>query len=512
MKSEEVLTFRQSLSEFIIKGNHAFNFVEVPAFIRMIKSLSPKEAIPSRYTIQRDVIQLFIDNKKKLIEIIKKIDSNVAITTDIWTSLANDPFIAVTAHFFLSEKLRHVLLEFAIISHQHNAEQIKYMVQCVLEEYCIINNVISLTTDNAKNNISGINQFKDFLKYELFIEKEIFHLPCFGHVLNLCVQEGIQAINSTLNTLRNSSLSVKSSSKQVQVLHETSIALKQNYTKLKRDTNVRWNSTYIMIERALKMKRALRTLSNEEESNVFTKNKITDNEWEILSLISEFLKPFYEATLMVSQQSYPSLCVVIPLFDILIKHLRKEKNSSKTVLKDCASMIEEKFLKYENKLKNKLSLFAVILVPRLNIQYFKDSLTSTKFQELKTSFIDYSKQYYSNSSAQIKEISNENSSLLHSIYKKRKLTEFEEIERYFEMPQQDSKVDLINWWTTHKCSFPNLYKMANDILNIPATSVPSEQIFSKSGDVITKKRNRLSKDSIQAIMCADSMLKFFNQQ
>ncbi len=61
-------------------------------------------------------------------------------------------------------------------------------------------------------------------------------------------------------------------------------------------------------------------------------------------------------------------------------------------MKDCASMIEEKFLKYENKLKNKLSLFAVILVPRLNIQYFKDSLTNTEFEELKTSFFDYSKQ------------------------------------------------------------------------------------------------------------------------
>jgi hypothetical protein len=61
------------------------------------------------------------------------------------------------------------------------------MVQFVLEEYCIINNIISLTTDNAKNKISGINQFKDYLKYELFIEKEIFkeifNLRCFGHVL-----------------------------------------------------------------------------------------------------------------------------------------------------------------------------------------------------------------------------------------------------------------------------------------------------------------------------------------
>jgi hypothetical protein len=54
--------------------------------------------------------------------------------------------------------------------------------------------------------------------------------------------------------------------------------------------------------------------------------------------------------------------------------------------------------------------------------------------------------------------------------------------------------------------------MAFDILNIPATSVPSEQIFSKARDVITKKRNRLSKDSIQAIMCGNSMSKFFKSE
>ncbi len=50
MKSSEVITFGESLSQFIIKGNHGFNIVEV---------------IASLFTIQRDVIQLFIDNNKK---------------------------------------------------------------------------------------------------------------------------------------------------------------------------------------------------------------------------------------------------------------------------------------------------------------------------------------------------------------------------------------------------------------------------------------------------------------
>jgi hypothetical protein len=49
--------------------------------------------------------------------------------------------------------------------------------------------------------------------------------------------------------------------------------------------------------------------------------------------------------------------------------------------------------------------------------------------------------------------------------------------------------------------------MAFDIMCIPATSVPSEQIFSKARDLITKKRNRLSGQNIGVSMCLNCWLK-----
>ncbi len=276
---------------------------------------------------------------------------------------------------------------------------------------------------------------------------------------------------------------------------------------------MRWNSTYVMIERALKLKRVLKSLSCEEENNFFTKYKISENEWENLSAICEFLKTFFEATLMVSQQSYPCLCVVIPLFDTLLKHLQNYKNSQNSILKNCSNLMELKLKLYENKLKNDLSFYSVILDPRLNIHYFKDSIIDEQFNTLKESFLKFYKTNYCNESLSTsKETNKETSSLMHSIYKKRKISDDEEVERYFEIALEDSEIDLIQWWSTHKTLFPHLYRMAFEILNIPATSVPSEQIFSKAGDVITKKRNRLSKDSIQAIICGDSMSKFFKTE
>jgi hypothetical protein len=38
-------------------------------------------------------------------------------------------------------------------------------------------------------------------------------------------------------------------------------------------------------------------------------------------------------------------------------------------------------------------------------------------------------------------------------------------------------------------------------LLIPATSAPSECVFSQGGDIVTKKRNRLTGDSIRMIVC-----------
>jgi hypothetical protein len=88
----------------------------------------------------------------------------------------------------------------------------------------------------------------------------------------------------------------------------------------------------VMIKRALKLKRVLKSLSCKEENNVFTKYKISENEWQNLSAIYEFLKPFFEATHDFST-SYLSLCVVIPSFDTLLKHLQNYKNSENSILK-----------------------------------------------------------------------------------------------------------------------------------------------------------------------------------
>jgi hypothetical protein len=44
-------------------------------------------------------------------------------------------------------------------------------------------------------------------------------------------------------------------------------------------------------------------------------------------------------------------------------------------------------------------------------------------------------------------------------------------------------------------------RIAKDFLAIPATSALSECVFSIGSDVVTKKRNRLTGNSVRMIMC-----------
>ncbi|KAH9641461.1 hypothetical protein HF086_006077 [Spodoptera exigua] len=60
--------------------------------------------------------------------------------------------------------------------------------------------------------------------------------------------------------------------------------------------------------------------------------------------------------------------------------------------------------------------------------------------------------------------------------------------------------DVLQYWRDKKTCMPSLYALARSILNIPATSTPSERVFSTAGLVITAKRSRLNPIRVNRIV------------
>jgi hypothetical protein len=80
--------------------------------------------------------------------------------------------------------------------------------------------------------------------------------------------------------------------------------------KVKQDISSRWNSTFKMIERLLKIKILLTVLMS---SLSRTPNCLNSSEWEIITDFINILKPFENITSELLGEKYPTLSLIIPL-------------------------------------------------------------------------------------------------------------------------------------------------------------------------------------------------------
>jgi hypothetical protein len=82
----------------------------------------------------------------------------------------------------------------------------------------------------------------------------------------------------------------------------------------------------------------------------------------------------------------------------------------------------------------------------------------------------------------------------------------EELEEYFKLPPQDFSCNPLHWWRAHSVQFPNLSRLACDILSILGSAVAVERIFSGGRDLISLRRASLKPETIRLMMVSKHML------
>lgn len=84
-----------------------------------------------------------------------------------------------------------------------------------------------------------------------------------------------------------------------------------------------------------------------------------------------------------------------------------------------------------------------------------------------------------------------------------------EIRQYVEEPPLDRRMDPLDWWRSREVVYPRLAKLARKNLSLVPTSVPSERVFSSAGEVLSKKRNRLSNKNVQKLVVLHGNQSYF---
>ena len=122
------------------------------------------------------------------------------------------------------------------------------------------------------------------------------------------------------------------------------------------DIKTRWNSTFNMIDRAVKMKLQLETLKIRQPS--LSLYWLTELEWEELQDVSELLSEFAMATTELSGQNYPTIAHVCVIFLSLIAYLSSKENDTGYILHDMIVNIKQKLKEYWNLIGDNLRVLA----------------------------------------------------------------------------------------------------------------------------------------------------------
>ncbi|CAN6196024.1 unnamed protein product [Urochloa humidicola] len=253
------------------------------------------------------------------------------------------------------------------------------------------------------------------------------------------------------------------------------------------DVPHRWNSTYDMLNEALKYKAALNKFAEEHHYQA-----PSEDEWSKAEALHGFLQEFSDATKAFFADRHPTAHLYLKMVLAIRYVLLDETWNSDELLSALADSMYEKFAKYWSK-PNTALLIAAVLDPSMKTDYLKFYFyTISADVDMEDAFAQFASQ--------------------NSDSRKEKT----ELDAYLDDPRvvvkSDESFNVIAWWKKNSDAYPILSLMARDFLAIPVSTVSSESAFSAAGRILGKDRTSLSPDTLEALICSKDWLIGFNDE
>ncbi len=445
----------------------------------------------------------------------------------MWTSDTGAPYMVLTAHWVNNEwNLKHTIIAFQRLPYPHTGMHIQNVTFKILQDFSIATKALTITIDNGANQVAAMRLLSNTLLQKLQVDFNV--IRCGAHTIALVVNAGLMKFKPIIDKVRTFVIEIRKSPKKEQELISLAQNLQLKYKKLIRDVKTRWNSTYSMLESFLENKAIINAIVS--VNNEFEELGLNENEWKETKLFCDFLKPFFEFTVAMSGSEYPTLGTLLLFLDYLLDHLnttiQDTESQLPTWIKNIAKAMKQKFDFLSDNLNNSAAYLTLILDPRyktqiipndLDLEMAKNVLTTefTSYQILVEQDKEINEEINKETNTSVGEKRKPLGIMEHIIQKKKKSSNLQsrnEIDEYLAIPVESQNVNPCEWWKHHQTQYPILAKIARDYICIPATSVSSEQAFSKSGELISKKRNRLGDRAIEACMCLNSWITLFDNK
>lgn len=486
---------------FICVDKRPFDIVKGRGFKRLMHQACPSFKLPNVDTLKSHLDSFYQVMLNKLQSTFENV-SHVALTCDIWTEMmTTTSYLGVTAHYIQNSKVVSRCIATIALHERHTADYINTkLTEICTDLHIALPKITAVVTDNGANMVAGITKFLNRSK----------HLPCFAHTINLIAESAmsVHAFNDLCCKVREIVKFFKTS-----VIRSDELRKRQNQTPLKLilDVKTRWNSVYYMLERYVTLAPLVHQILMMNTTAPPTPTAI---ELQEIKTMLTILKPLEHVTKEISGEQYVTISKVIPIVNCLKTQIQNIDVSASPLAKSVQSTLLSKIGTRFGPIEDNYFLAASCLLdPKFKSLHFQDpracSNAIAHIRRLCTNMQEtHSSETDSDSSAGTTvayDFWSHHKTLAHNKQKKGSERESlflkpDEVSLYLSNPVAPLSTDPLAQWEDMRNTFPCLYKIAQELLTIPATSVPSERLFSKAGATMTKIRNRLASKRLNKLL------------
>ncbi|KAH8280579.1 hypothetical protein KR018_010984 [Drosophila ironensis] len=495
----------RQLVKMIAKGHHSLRIVEEPEFRKLMELVSNgsgyklptrKTLLPTRKTLLNTLLP---DIHSQLMDEIKQkvsMASEVCLTTDGWTSSANENYMAISVHFIDNQSVSRAshMISCEVLAQQPTSKNLCNHIRKVAGQWQIENKIAAIVSVDAANLVGAAKA------------GGWHHLPCFAHTLNLVVQKGLDEIADVRTKCKAIVGYFDCSPIGLKKLRVTQAQLNLPELNLKQEVPTRWNSTYEMLESLWQLKDAVMVAVTGLGSELV----LSQTQWKVIEDVLPILRPFYQITTEISAETNVSLSIVNVLVKLLKKKLT-ELDVSNEYLFPVAQRLQNELIKRFSALeKNDMYTESTILDPRFKGHSFMSSEYFSAESELKRKVLldqidvklesEPETELPTSSESPSKGVEASEQSIWHDFDLQFTQTSrasnnlpaaHREVDRYLEEELLQRTEDPLVWWEKRKNIYPLLYKFARKRLLLVANSVPCESLFSSAGELIRTRRTFL---------------------
>ncbi|XP_053154471.1 zinc finger BED domain-containing protein 4-like [Hemicordylus capensis] len=543
----------QRIGEMLALDNQPFALVERAGFRRLLNLVAPQYQIPSRATFSRHVVpSLYWACREKVEVQLREAEPQTVLhfTSDLWTSRSGEhTFFSLTAHWWGSDRTsaaaaasgagtqrdgyRWVLLHAEVFDSAHSAANLEWTMNRMVDAWFRGH---SHLTSGFMVTYKGANIMKAVR------DAGFVGVQCAAHALNLVVPNALgfkpsaatapasaarELIESCWKIAAHFHRSIKGS----KLLREKQVEVGVKQQPLVQDMGTRWTSTYLMLQRLSEQQRAVHEVSSVGEIGIG--RMLSEQEWDTISQLVVVLKPFLEATEILSHRK-AHLSQVIPIF----RHLQRQMSEfledgisggTAPLLSEVRQVVillkEGVRARLEPLLEETAYMVACLCDPRVKGSVCASSDVLAKWTDVLVNKVREMERQRRGSAKEEELATAPGSSrssesptvvtraaarsmwgaALGALPRRRQAEGMSDsaevaVGRYLMEAVEEANCDPWIYWAARSQMWQDLAKVARQHLSCPPTSVPSERVFSMVGDIVAPHRSCLDAGLVEQLV------------